>query len=74
VNEAKPPQHHENIVLVSRTEARPSRSGDGSGRWDGKDGRPFIGEVISVHLIDSKENIAIQKAALRQKHGLRAKD
>ena len=69
VNEKKPPQHYENFVLVSRTEARPSRSGDGTGSWDGKNGRPFIGEVVSIHIIDSKENIALKKAALRKKHG-----
>jgi hypothetical protein len=69
VTKAKPPQHYENIVMVSRTQARASRSGEGSGKWDGKDGRLFIGEVISLHVVDSRENIAKLKAGLRKQHG-----
>lgn len=66
-NACKPrsPKHAVNIVLVSNTEAR--RTGQDSA-WDGLNGRPFIGAVVSEFFADTMPAIALRLAALRSQH------
>jgi hypothetical protein len=64
----KEPEVYENIVIVSKTVPRSTKEG---GAWDGKNSKPFIGEVFSVHFVGTAKDLAAKKAELRAEHGLK---
>lgn len=53
------PKHYANIVLTSATQLRLSRGGEPM---------PGIYEVISVHVVDTLENIYLKRGALQRIH------
>lgn len=54
-----------NIVCISATQ--PRKCGPDSA-WDGLDGRPFIGEVVSEYLVAERHAIERRADALERQH------